>query len=142
MLLTSAQSLYAVAVLMNFSGNPVGPYRVGLPFAGTWEELINTDATEFGGSGVGNFGAVTPEKRRAHFVSALSLALPGGRTKTYVGRVDGTLVWPPRGDKGFGYDPMFVPAGYEQTFGEMDPAEKHEISHRADAFRKLVKALK
>ena len=56
--------------------------------------------------------------------------------------MDGTLTWPPRGDKGFGYDPMFVPAGHDMTFGEMDPVEKHRISHRADAFRKLVKALK
>jgi len=62
--------------------------------------------------------------------------------ENFEGRVDGTLTWPPRGDKGFGYDPLFVPAGHEVTFGEMDPAEKHSISHRADAFRKLVKALK
>ncbi len=53
----------------------------------------------------------------------------------------GTLVWPPRGDKGFGYDPMFVPAGHDRTFGEFEPAEKHAISHRAEAFRKLVAAL-
>jgi len=79
----------------------------------------------------------------AHFACALSLAWPNdGQTEAFEGRVDGTLVWPPRGDKGFGYDPMFVPAGREQTFGEMDPAEKHEISHRADAFRKLVAALR
>ncbi len=81
--------------------------------------------------------------RDAHFACALSLAWPNdGQTESFEGRVDGTLVWPPRGDKGFGYDPMFVPAGREQTFGEMDPAQKHEISHRADAFRKLVRALK
>jgi XTP/dITP diphosphohydrolase len=55
--------------------------------------------------------------------------------------VDGTLVWPPRGDRGFGYDPMFVPVGYDQTFGELDPEHKHSISHRADAFRKLLQAL-
>ena len=61
---------------------------------------------------------------------------------SFLGRVDGTLVWPPRGDKGFGYDPIFVPAGRDVTFGEMDPAEKHQISHRSDAFRKLVEALK
>ena len=78
----------------------------------------------------------------AHFACALSLAWPNdGMVESFEGRVDGTLVWPPRGDKGFGYDPMFVPAGYDQTFGEMDPAEKHKISHRADAFRKLVAAL-
>ncbi len=55
--------------------------------------------------------------------------------------MDGTLVWPPRGTKGFGYDPMFVPDGYQVTFGEMEPEAKHEISHRAVAFRKLVDAL-
>jgi XTP/dITP diphosphohydrolase len=55
--------------------------------------------------------------------------------------VDGILVWPPRGDNGFGYDPMFQPIGYDQTFGEMNPDEKYAISHRADAFRKLVAAL-
>lgn len=80
--------------------------------------------------------------RDAHFACALSLAWPNdGQIETFEGRVDGKLVWPPRGDRGFGYDPMFVPAGHEQTFGEMDPAEKHKISHRADAFRKLTKAL-
>ena len=79
----------------------------------------------------------------AHFVCALSLAWPNdGQTEAFEGRVDGTLTWPPRGDKGFGYDPLFVPVGREQTFGEMDQDEKHRISHRADAFRKLVAALK
>ena len=81
--------------------------------------------------------------RDAHFTCALSLAWPNdGMVETFEGRVNGTLVWPPRGDKGFGYDPMFVPAGYDQTFGEMDPAEKHKISHRARAFKKLVAALR
>ena len=80
--------------------------------------------------------------RDAHFACALSLAWPNdGQIETFEGRVDGKLVWPPRGDKGFGYDPMFVPAGHEETFGEMDQAEKHKITHRADAFRKLTKAL-
>jgi XTP/dITP diphosphohydrolase len=79
----------------------------------------------------------------AHFVCALSLAMPdNGQVQSFEGRVDGTLVWPPRGDKGFGYDPMFVPVGHDQTFGEFDPQEKHRISHRADAFRKLVSALR
>ena len=78
----------------------------------------------------------------AHFVCALSIAWPNdGQTEAFEGKVHGTLVWPPRGDMGFGYDPIFVPAGGEQTFGEMEPAAKHDISHRADAFRKLVKAL-
>ena len=79
----------------------------------------------------------------AHFACALAIAWPNdGQAENFEGRVDGTLTWPPRGDKGFGYDPIFVPAGHEATFGEMDPAQKHQISHRADAFRKLVKALR
>ena len=79
----------------------------------------------------------------AHFACALSLARPDdGQVQSFEGRVDGTLVWPPRGDKGFGYDPMFVPAGHDRTFGEFEPEEKHRISHRADAFRKLISALR
>ena len=78
--------------------------------------------------------------RAAHFTSALCLAWPDGHAETFVGRVDGRLVWPPRGDRGFGYDPMFAADGRQATFGEMDPADKHAISHRADAFRKLVDA--
>ena len=78
----------------------------------------------------------------AHFVCVLAIAWPNdGQVENFEGRVDGTLTWPPRGDKGFGYDPIFVPAGHDVTFGEMDPARKHQISHRADAFRKLVSAL-
>jgi len=79
--------------------------------------------------------------RNAHFVCALALVWPDGQSEWFEGRVEGTLVWPPRGDKGFGYDPMFVPEGHDQTFGEMDPDEKHAISHRAAAFRKLVAAV-
>jgi len=79
--------------------------------------------------------------RNAHFVCALALCWPDGHSEWFEGRVDGTLVWPPRGDNGFGYDPIFVPSGHDITFAEMDPAEKHRISHRADAFRKLVAAL-
>jgi len=78
----------------------------------------------------------------AHFVCALSVAWPdNGQAESFEGRVYGTLVWPPRGDRGFGYDPMFVPTGHERTFAEFDPAEKHAISHRAEAFKKLVAAL-
>ena len=78
----------------------------------------------------------------AHFACALAIAWPdNGQTESFEGRVDGTLVWPPRGERGFGYDPMFVPLGYDQTFGEIDPDVKHRISHRAEAFRKLVAAL-
>jgi XTP/dITP diphosphohydrolase len=86
-------------------------------------------------------GATVVARRHAHFVSALTVAWPDGHSETFEGRVDGTLVWPPRGAKGFGYDPMFVPDGLTQTFGEMDPAHKHVLSHRARAFRKLTDAL-
>ena len=77
----------------------------------------------------------------AHFTCALSLAWPDGAIESFEGRVDGTLVWPPRGANGFGYDPMFVASGMDQTFGEIEPDAKHAISHRANAFRKLVAAL-
>jgi non-canonical purine NTP pyrophosphatase (RdgB/HAM1 family) len=86
-------------------------------------------------------GATTPERRKAHFVSVLSVAWPDGHVENFEGKVHGTLVWPPRGKRGFGYDPMFLPEGRQETFGEMDPDAKHEISHRAVAFRKLVDAL-
>ena len=76
--------------------------------------------------------------RGAHFVCALALAWPDGHCETVEGRVDGALTWPPRGDRGFGYDPVFVPDGHAVTFGEMAPADKHRISHRADAFRRLI----
>lgn len=76
--------------------------------------------------------------RRAAFVCALALARPGGATQVFEGRVAGTLAWPPRGDRGFGYDPVFVPEGYDVTFGEMAPAKKHAMSHRARAFEQLV----
>lgn len=80
--------------------------------------------------------------RTAHFVCALAVCWPeDGQGEVFEGRVDGILVWPPRGDRGFGYDPMFQPIGYDRTFGEMDPADKYRMSHRADAFRKLVAAL-
>lgn len=76
--------------------------------------------------------------RRAWFVCALCLAWPDGTTATFLGRAEGTLVWPPRGDRGFGYDPMFVPAGAAMTYGEMDPDAKHAISHRAIAMAQLL----
>jgi XTP/dITP diphosphohydrolase len=78
--------------------------------------------------------------RRAHFVAVLALAWPNGQAVTWRGEAHGRLVWPPRGERGFGYDPMFIPDGYDLTFGEMDPALKHRISHRARAFAKLAAA--
>jgi len=79
-------------------------------------------------------------ERAAWFISVLCLAWPDGHAEMFEGRVDGDFVWPPRGERGFGYDPMFVPAGDRQTYGEMDPAEKHATSHRARAFAKLLVA--
>jgi XTP/dITP diphosphohydrolase len=90
-------------------------------------------------------GATTPSQRKAHFVSALSVAWPDGHLEEVEARAEGTLVWPPRGTAGFGYDPMFLPDGFACTFGEMTSIEKHGLpplglglSHRARAFVKLA----
>jgi XTP/dITP diphosphohydrolase len=90
-------------------------------------------------------GATAPNKRTAHFVSALCVAWPDDHLEEVEARVDGTLVWPPRGTAGFGYDPMFLPDGHDRTFGEMTSIEKHGLpplglglSHRARAFVKLA----
>ena len=76
----------------------------------------------------------------ARFICALCLSWPDGHEEVFEGEVRGIIDFPPRGDKGFGYDPVFTPDGYDITFGEMDPAQKHAMSHRADAFAKLKKA--
>jgi XTP/dITP diphosphohydrolase len=78
---------------------------------------------------------------RAWFTCALAIAAPGQETEIFEGRVFGTLAFPPRGNRGFGYDPIFMPEGYRQTFGEMDPDAKHAMSHRARAFAKLVQSV-
>lgn len=90
-------------------------------------------------------GAATPGQRRGSFNATLCLAHPDGRDVLFEGRVAGTLVWPPRGDRGFGFDPVFMPDGYDITFGEMPAAQKHSwapgrigLSHRARAFAKFV----
>ncbi len=83
-----------------------------------------------------------PEEWRAYFVCVLSLTLPDGEQHSFSGEIDGYLRFPPRGENGFGYDPIFQPDGYIHTFAEMDPAEKHRISHRARAFAKFVEFLK
>ena len=93
--------------------------------ARVWRELEAADA---------------PEPRRAAFHCCLSLAWPDGHDETFTGLAQGRIVWPPAGTNGFGFDPIFLPDGYSETFGEMDPAAKHAISHRADAFRQLVGA--
>jgi XTP/dITP diphosphohydrolase len=92
-------------------------------------------------------GAKSAEQRRGHFVSALCVAWPDGHTEEFEATVDGTIVWPPRGTLGFGYDPLFKPAGHDRTFGEMSAEEKHGLpprgqglSHRARAFLKLADA--
>jgi XTP/dITP diphosphohydrolase len=86
-------------------------------------------------------GASAPEQRRAEFICVLSLCLPEGWHQEFEGRVAGRVVWPPRGTLGFGYDPVFMPDGYDMTFGEMPPDAKHGISHRAAAFRKFYEYL-
>ncbi len=82
-------------------------------------------------------GATDP---RANFTCALALADPGGAVRVFEGKVHGTLIWPPRGTRGFGYDPIFVPEGYKETFGEMDPDLKNRLSHRMRAFEQLMQA--
>ena len=84
--------------------------------------------------------ADSPDKRTANFTCALTLATPDGACDTFEGKVFGTLVWPPRGERGFGYDPIFLPKGGNMTFGEMEPEEKHGQSHRARAFELFRKA--
>lgn len=77
--------------------------------------------------------------RSAAFICALALAWPDGHVESFEGRIDGNLIWPPRGGKGFGYDPFFIPEGDTRTYGEIEPEEKRKTSHRAKAFEKLVK---
>ena len=85
-------------------------------------------------------GADAPDRRKAHFACVLSLCWPDNHCESFEGAVHGSLVWPPRGSRGFGYDPIFVAEGYDITFGEMDPHEKHRVSHRARALEKLTAA--
>ena len=89
---------------------------------------VHTQMTEAGGP------------KTARFICALCLAFPDGRSEIYEGTVEGKISWPPRGSKGFGYDAVFTPIGGKQTFAEIEPAEKHAQSHRADAFAKFLKA--
>ncbi|MER8953098.1 RdgB/HAM1 family non-canonical purine NTP pyrophosphatase [Mesorhizobium sp. M0833] len=93
-------------------------------------------------------GAITPAQRKGRFVAVICLAFPDGQAEYFRGEVEGTLVWPPRGELGFGYDPVFLPDGFEKTFGEMSAEEKHgwkpgqptALSHRARAFQKFAQA--
>jgi XTP/dITP diphosphohydrolase len=120
-----------------FSANWVGPNKDFQPAMARVERELQMRA------------ATTPDQRRAHFTSALIVTWPDGHEELFEGRVFGSVVWPPRGARGFGYDPMFLPDGHQRTFGEMDSHEKHGIpadgsealSHRARAFQKLARAL-
>ena len=142
-----AADLSGLPALADDSGLSVDALH-GLPgiFSARWaeDEAGNRDFARAMERVWSDVEAAGPEAGHdAHFACALAIAWPdNGQTESFEGRVDGTLVWPPRGDRGFGYDPMFVPAGHVQTFGEIDPAEKHKISHRAKAFEKLVAALR
>lgn len=84
-------------------------------------------------------GAITPEQRRANFTCTLALAFPDGTCTVYNGKVFGSITWPMRGLHGFGYDPIFIPEGFDISFGEMDPDKKHKMSHRARAFEIFVR---
>ena len=107
-----------------------GPSKdFGMAMQKVWDDVQKTPLQPHGGRDL-----------PAEFVCALSLGWPDGHCDSFEGRLPGTMVWPPRGALGFGYDPMFVPAGGALTFGEMSPAAKHAISHRAIAFRQLIEA--
>lgn len=90
---------------------------------------------------IARFGSFDAADRRAAFVCVLAVAFPDGEVRTFEGRVAGEIVWPPRGSGGFGYDPIFVPAGHDRTFAEMAPEEKHALSHRGRAARALLEAV-
>jgi len=112
-----------------------GPHK---DFAGAMRRIENEVAAR---------GAVRPDQRKAHFVCALCIAWPDHHVEEFEGRIDGTLVWPPRGTAGFGYDPIFLPEHHARTFGEMTSDEKHGmppsgrgLSHRARAFKQLAEA--
>ena len=109
-----------------YSARWAGPDKdFGLAMKRVWDELTEAGARDL----------------TARFVCVLALIGDDGAVETFEGEVRGALVWPPRGDKGFGYDPMFVPDGHALTFGEMDPAAKQAMTHRARAFAKLVAKL-
>ncbi|MBL4602069.1 MAG: RdgB/HAM1 family non-canonical purine NTP pyrophosphatase [Emcibacteraceae bacterium] len=120
----------------------VVPSLGGIPGIHSARYAINPDTSErdfdYGMERLHN--ELGDNERRAYFACALSLAWPDGHVETFEGQVHGELIWPLRGDNGFGYDPMFVADGHKDSFGEMAAAEKHAISHRANAFKKLIDA--
>jgi XTP/dITP diphosphohydrolase len=138
---TSATSESGLVSLADDSGLVV-PSLGGIPGIHSARYAVNPETGErdfaYGMSRLND--ALGDKDRAAYFACALSLAWPDGHVETFEGRVHGTLTWPLRGINGFGYDPMFIADGLGQTFGEMDADEKHSISHRADAFKKLIHA--
>ena len=120
-------------------GGAPGVYTADWAEADTFEGGPGRDWYMAMGKVEGKLAQLGPETpRNCHFACVLAIAWPDGDAAVYEGRAPGTLTWPPRGTLGFGYDPVFVPVGDTRTFAELDPAEKHAISHRADAFAKLV----
>lgn len=118
-----------------------GVYTADWAEADTYEGGPGRDWYMAMGKVEGKLAELGPDiDRSAHFVCTLALAWPDGHSEVFEGSVQGHLVWPPRGELGFGYDPVFQPIGFKQTFSELDPLQKHDMSHRADAFDKLVKA--
>ncbi len=118
-----------------------GVYTADWAEADTYEGGPGRDWYMAMGKVEGKLAELGPDTdRSAYFVCTLALAWPDGHSEIFEGRVQGNLVWPPRGTLGFGYDPVFQPIGFEQTFAELDPQQKHDMSHRANAFDKLVKA--
>ena len=123
-------------------GGAPGVYTADWAEAGPREGGPGRDWYMAMGKVEGKLAELGPETPRgAHFVCMLALGWPDGHVDLFEGRVSGSLTWPPRGKLGFGYDPVFVPAGSDQTFAEIAPDTKHAISHRADAFRKFVEAV-
>ena len=120
----------------------VVPSLGGIPGIHSARYTINPETSErdfdYGTERLNN--ELGDKERRAYFACALSLAWPDGHVETFEGQVHGELIWPLRGDNGFGYDPMFVADGHKDSFGEMAADKKHAISHRANAFKKLINA--
>ncbi|WDU57660.1 RdgB/HAM1 family non-canonical purine NTP pyrophosphatase [Pseudemcibacter aquimaris] len=137
----SATSESGLVALADDSGLVV-PSIGGIPGIHSARYAVNPETNErdfsYGMARLNN--ELGDHDRGAYFACALSLAWPDGHVETFEGRVHGCLTWPIRGENGFGYDPMFIADGYDDTFGEMEPNEKHSISHRADAFKKLIDA--
>jgi XTP/dITP diphosphohydrolase len=133
-----ASGLPALADDSGFSVAALG----GLPGIDTALWAARADGTRDYAMAIAKVARLLPQdaSRDAWFTCALALAWPDGAVEVFEGRVDGRFTWPPRGARGFGFDPAFTPQGYDLTFGEMEPAAKHLVSHRADAFAQLLRA--